>query len=577
MHAAVIDGATECVRVLVEKGKADLISIDGATLSPLHSAMFGVLNGRIIDLLLKCPSVANFINLSLGGYTPLHIAIEKNFSIAVTKLLNAGADVNARHYCRISGASRGDEPKHRSIPPIIQAAEGGHVFVVHDLMNHPGIDMTASCSETGMGVLGCVLTRQPLNMHRIVHKLSERFKGLLCNHEDHTGSTPLFVAAAGGFLELTKQLLLSEANPCHSNRNGLTPLHMAICCKEEHICEKIVECLINNNADVNGGGSCNNEPLSPVYVAASPSAIGSAKKQRIGESAAMICDGDGGGAGGGSEVVENVKEANSSSLSFFVEKKKQPPSPLQMALTKADGVSGNYKKVVGILLEKKADVNVIDAHGSSTVHLAVLSRFYDALPLLISAGANINSRRVGGDGATALHISAMEPFTFSLTSMLLNMKADPTLRDNNGKTCLHWIASSQNMSKSLVANMLQAKACLSVKDHQGLTPLQVAEMTLRNASSGGETQLEVQDRMVEVVAQMGSFMNHDRFHSITKKNDRHTVVRCACGLKTCVANGYDDGREYGGDGAANSGGDGLKRKADPNETEDDEEQDDGSM
>lgn len=130
-------------------------------------------------------------------------------------------------------------------------------------------------------------------------------------------------------------------------------------------------------------------------------------------------------------------------------------SPIQGAIHAFDGKNplfvGNVTRYVGLvetLLERKADIHYKSSKGCGCLHL--LSTVADShllLPYLLSKGINPNAQ--DNDGNTALTLWAMmvnffsrreglyqekEDSAFESIRLLIEAKADPTVRNNRGES-----------------------------------------------------------------------------------------------------------------------------------------------
>jgi len=93
LHLALESGHINIARHLIDQG-ADINLKDTDRATPLHNAAY-LGNLEVVDLLLK--KGATSINEgNYRGQKPLHLACEKGHPRVVTRLLDAGADIEAR-------------------------------------------------------------------------------------------------------------------------------------------------------------------------------------------------------------------------------------------------------------------------------------------------------------------------------------------------------------------------------------------------------------------------------------------------------------------------------------------------
>ncbi len=109
--------------------------------------------------------------------------------------------------------------------------------------------------------------------------------------------------------------------------------------------------------------------------------------------------------------------------------------------------------------------------GMSALHFAGYLGADQVVPLLVEKGAPIDLR--DKEGRTALHLAAYAGQT-SAVAALLDLKADPEVKENTGgMTALH-LAVAQKHSKT-VQVLLEKGAHPTPKEKNGYTPLFIAE------------------------------------------------------------------------------------------------------
>ena len=129
------------------------------------------------------------------------------------------------------------------------------------------------------------------------------------------------------------------------------------------------------------------------------------------------------------------------------------------------------EELVKLLLKYHADPNISSDDGRTPLMAACNFRQYRVIPLLLQAGANVNSQTDHNSGkATALMIAVSQDTTS--VSLLLNANdIDINLQNSGGRTALYWACSNGN--NEMIQCLLKAKADPRVCTHQGDSPLLV--------------------------------------------------------------------------------------------------------
>lgn len=151
-------------------------------------------------------------------------------------------------------------------------------------------------------------------------------------------------------------------------------------------------------------------------------------------------------------------------------------------------------KVVELLIEKDANVNIRDNEGKTPLHLAVIipgQNTYIA-KVLLNKGAEINIQ--DNEGKTPLHLAASYVVSSFLgtqetkdenVKMLLDRGAEVNIQDNEGRTPLHLAVSTSGQSIQIAEILLNKGAEVDIQDNEGKTSLDYA------ISSGREEVIEI--------------------------------------------------------------------------------------
>lgn len=97
---------------------------------------------------------------------------------------------------------------------------------------------------------------------------------------------------------------------------------------------------------------------------------------------------------------------------------------------------GGLDAFVGAMLAKGADLNGADDWGYTPLHMAAKYGHASTMRKLIAAKANPNAR-ASNDGFTPLHLAVIDRHEEAI-AVLIAAKADLEVRDDHGRTPLHW-------------------------------------------------------------------------------------------------------------------------------------------
>ena len=419
---------------------------------------------RVADYLL-----ANGADPSLGD--PLHVAILMNRSDIVARLIEAGADVN-----RPVEFGEG-----LSLSPLHLAAYHGNLKITKMLKN-----AGATIEPTGIGPYA-------IQDDKDWPKGPSKSSPTAAVTEITTNDlTPLHIAVANEFIELTKLLIEFGSSPNSVAGNGDTPLYVAVRVSNNNL----AKLLLDGGADANAGGS---EGYSPLSLAAEKLSI-SLVKTLLGANAQP----DGGPESTNPPVVSAINARSMKLLEmlaqaghdfsksysngwaplhsaaaegwtevvpFLVGKKANLEAKLDTGETPlmyaARGVDSN---IVEALIAAGADIEATDSQGDTPLLKSCRSRENreeqnQTISILIEAGANLNHQNNTGD--SPLITTIKNNCSVGTIKLLLTNGAFPNLQSESGDTALHYAAGS---SAEIVEMLLEHGADPEIRNEDGIRP-----------------------------------------------------------------------------------------------------------
>jgi ankyrin repeat protein len=128
-----------------------------------------------------------------------------------------------------------------------------------------------------------------------------------------------------------------------------------------------------------------------------------------------------------------------------------------------------HRDIVALLLRSGANVDAVDNNGWTPLHHAAHDGHRDIVALLLEGGANVNAAT--NNGRTPLHVAAHDGHR-DIVALLLRSGANVDAVDNYGWTPLHWAAHDGH--RDVVTLLLQSGANVNAASNNGRTPLHVA-------------------------------------------------------------------------------------------------------
>ena len=259
LHFAARGGNVEMIEALLNRPGADVDAPDGRARTPLHHACKKDKKDAA-EALLK--HGANPNALDFEGLTPLHRAVETNYSPDVLDVFNAAlgpaadwnlaakngdtllhvATKNAQNVCIEKLLKLGADPSREGangLLPLHVAVLGNNDWITGiliDAMKERGIPVDKHRDQNGWSILHFASTRDDRGH---AEKLIEA--GADVNAKAGNGDTPLHVAVRAGKDGVVSLLLSKGADLAAANADGETPLDTAAKLKREYTARLIIE------------------------------------------------------------------------------------------------------------------------------------------------------------------------------------------------------------------------------------------------------------------------------------------------------------------------------------------------
>lgn len=133
--------------------------------------------------------------------------------------------------------------------------------------------------------------------------------------------------------------------------------------------------------------------------------------------------------------------------------------------------TGKINNIIRLLARDPELVNAYTEDGFQPLGLACFFGHLDSAEYLVKAGAPINAQSHNGLKAAPIQ-SAAAGGHHKIMKMLLELGADPNIREQGGYTPLH--AAAQNGDEEMIRILLYGGADLTIKSNDDKTPLDLA-------------------------------------------------------------------------------------------------------
>jgi len=406
----------------------------------------------------------------------LHRAIERHDIKAVRRLIDNGADVNARN-------EDGKTPLH--IAAYVAQLDAANLLILN------GADINAK-DDIGWTPLHAACINSWLTA-RVAKLLI--FKGADIHARTEDDATPLHAAAMGGHNDTVKLLIQKGADVNARTKVGDTPLHWsARRCKYDQ--EETVKALLSAGAEVLVKNRNGFTPLEDALVW---------DNKKVADLLAETIDLEALDDSGDTPLHWSIRKHNLKMVKLFIEhgadinaKDSQGNKPLDVAhlirnkdiigLLESKGAKKSpekkhqpvptisqeeFLKNLEKLISEGGDINALDSEGKTLLHDAAIYGFEDAVRFLLNKGANPNA--TADVDLTPLHI-ALSRSNLEMTKMLIDHGADVNMARKGGFTPLGLAVTAQHNRLELSELLIDSGANINIAaEHvDGQTPLHMS-------------------------------------------------------------------------------------------------------
>ena len=528
LFLAAKNGHLDIIRMLVDKG----IDVNTETENGGQTALFAAVSSKHLEVVRLLLNKGAYVNAAFthrfgSVFSPLQIASEQGNLEMVRLLVDKGADVNTENVGRTA---------------IHIASDKGNLEIVHLL-----VDKGADVNSLDRGRTALHIASEQGNLE-IVRLLVEKGADVNAATTDGVplGITALHIASKKGNLEIVLLLLEKEANVNAALMNslqqpesdsvfsGVTALHLASSIGRLDV----VRALVDKRADVN---ATNRMGKSALFVAAQGGYLEIVRLLVDKEANVNVATMEGGIHAGFLNPVlwdDKILFERLSDFELLDRTLREKGCDFNILAANGDrdgGVAllflpvlwGNLN-MLQLLLEKGADVNVLDCTGNTALIFALQLKQFDIVRLLVEYGANVDAAASAAlDGCTALMLAAIAGHPESVR-LLIDKGADVNAAvDINGQEGTALIAASNRghleVARLLVENgakvnadwNLNALYCASEQGHLGVVSMLIdkgADVNASTAAQAGETAFAValsnrHLKVVRLLAEKGADIN----------------------------------------------------------------------
>ena len=406
----------------------------------------------IIQKLVQAGGDVDWKSGNVGARTPLLLAAENGYDLAVAELVDSGAKIEAT-----------DDD---GLTALHLASRRNHPGTVRCLLSKGADKNGGSCADSPIHLAA---------KNGSLSAVKELRKGNVgLNEGGSGGKRPLHLAAENGHVLVVEELLDAGVDvSVYTNHERNTPLHFAA--MKNHL--EILERLLNAGADPNATAQKHRRPLH--YAAEKGHAeivrgllqFGAFEDPTLESTRStplhLAC------YSGHLACVERLLEYGADlRRTGTIPTALKDCTPLQMAY--------RHPAVLKTLLENGAPIDLGDKDKNTPLALAARHGCQESLQLLIDREANPNIKNNQGQSALleALEKSKDKRDMDTIEKLIAAPKVDVNLQTNTGQTALHYAA--RDGEASLMENLIKRNAKVNVEASNGWTPLHYAARSAKS-------------------------------------------------------------------------------------------------
>lgn len=517
LMTASVGGHAESVKLLLQKG-ADASIADGDKLTALMNAAE---NGSVetIKALVEATDKEYLNAFSKTGFTALIIAAAHGHAKALEYLIDAGADMEAKH-------------ELNQVTPLMYAAASGHLECMKVLIAK-GANLAVKHTNGGTALLEAATGGEVEAIKLLIEAGAEY------NFKDDDGVTPLMAVASQGHLE-SQTLILDKLKESMSDAE-----------LKEHI----------NLFSYSGG--------SAVMFAAAGGHYNCTKQLMA--------------LGADINAIAKATPDYMEKLTKMIEEgKTNEEDPHVDGVTALHvAAQGGHLKTVNLLLEGGAKVDVKDEQDRTALMLAVKGNYGEVASQLVKNGSNPNTKFVDAEGETHnLLMDALMVENIDFALLLVENGADLYYKDAKGVTTLLQAAhrGMANVTAAIISKHDKTKQpnFIDESSEDDITPLiaacseghkEVADLLI---AAGADVNAKDKDGTNALMAaasrghtEVVEVLLNAKCNVNAQNSDGHTALMFAYNGKNQVETLFERYAQYGGnDASADDGGTGaIIRKA----------------